>query len=164
MDYEFKQKVYAYSERIIETILTDYNGETIGSDEMDLETIMNHLSGKPKVGPIIQEYINELSDNEENVEKEIITDESLLNFERCDVFTPDDISKVMSSYLTDKGKLLEPSVGDGQLLKFTDFNNYSQVDIYDIKQEYLDKCPEHSNINSYCQDFLKKQINHKYEN
>jgi len=120
MDYEFKQKVYAYSERIIQTILTDYNGETVGSDEMDFDTIMNHLSCKPNVGPVIQEYINELSDNEENVEKEIIdeeiiTDESLLNFERCDVFTPDDISKVMSSYLTDKGKLLEPSVGDGQL-------------------------------------------------
>ena len=70
----------------------------------------------------------------------------------------------MSSYLTENGKLLEPSVGDGQLLKFSDFYNYSQVDIYDIKQEYLDKCPKHPNINSYCQDFLKKQINHKYEN
>ena len=111
MDYEFKQKVYAYSERIIQTILTDYNGETVGSDGMDFATIMNHLSVKPKVEPIIQEYINELSDNEENVDKEIIdeeiitdeeiideeiiTDESLLNFERCDVFTPDDISLVI---------------------------------------------------------------------
>lgn len=170
MDDEFKQKVYTFSTQIIQTILKDFNGKTVGSDEMDLETIMCQLSGKPKVKPIIQEYINELSDNEENVDKEIIdeeeiiTDKSLFNFERCDVFTPDDISKVMSSYLTDKGKLLEPSVGDGQLLKFTDFYNYSQVDIYDIKQEYLDKCPEHPNIKSYCQDFLKKKINHKYEN
>ena len=55
MDYEFKQKVYAYSERIIQTILTDYNGETVGSYEMSLETIMNHLSVKPNVEPIIQE-------------------------------------------------------------------------------------------------------------
>ena len=118
MDDEFKQKVYTFSTQIIQTILKDFNGKTVGSDEMDLETIMCQLSGKPKVKPIIQEYINELSDNEENVDKEIIdeeeiiTDKSLFNFERCDVFTPDDISKVMSSYLTETGKLLEPSVGD----------------------------------------------------
>lgn len=169
MDYEFKRKVYTFSEKIIESIITDFNGKIIGSDDVSFDIIMAKLSGKPIVQPIIKEYIKEISDNEDNIDKEIIdqeiiTDESLLNFERCDVFTPDDISKIMSSYLTENGKLLEPSVGDGQLLKFSDFYNYSQVDIYDIKQEYLDKCPKHPNINSYCQDFLKKQINHKYEN
>ncbi len=74
-------------------------------------------------------------------------DNTLLNFDNADIFTPDNISKIMSSYLLNKGNLLEPSVGYGNLLKFININNYNNIDIYDIKQSYLDKCIEHININ-----------------
>ena len=44
MDDEFKQKVYTFSTQIIQTILKDFNGKTVGSDEMDLETITQTIS------------------------------------------------------------------------------------------------------------------------
>ena len=60
-------------------------------------------------------------------------DETLLNFSNCDIFTPDNISQKMSLYLYKEGNLLEPSVGDGQLLKFINIDNYENIDVYDIK-------------------------------
>ena len=45
-------------------------------------------------------------------------DIDLLKFSKCDVFTPDDISKLMASKLNNKGNILEPSVGTGNLLKY----------------------------------------------
>ena len=47
-----------------------------------------------------------------------MTDQQLLEFNPSDVFTPDSISKRMSSYLLGDGTLLEPAVGKGHLLKF----------------------------------------------
>ena len=41
-----------------------------------------------------------------------------MNCKKCDIFTPDNISKLMASYLKKGGSLLEPSVGTGNLLKF----------------------------------------------
>ena len=91
-------------------------------------------------------------------------DETLLNFSNCDIFTPDNISQKMSLYLYKEGNLLEPSVGDGQLLKFINTNNYENIDIYDIKLEYLNKIENKNNINKYHEDFLTKEINKKYKN
>ena len=45
-------------------------------------------------------------------------DKTLMSFTKSDVFTPDKISYKMSTYLYNNGNLLEPAVGDGQLLKF----------------------------------------------
>ena len=91
-------------------------------------------------------------------------DETLLNFSNCDIFTPNNISQKMSLYLHKEGNLLEPSVGDGQLLKFINTNNYENIDIYDIKLEYLNKIENKNNINKYHEDFLIKKINKKYKN
>ena len=91
-------------------------------------------------------------------------DDSLLKFTKSDVFTPDKISKIMSSYLLKEGNLLEPAVGEGQLLKFVDLKDYDSIDIYDIKQDYLDKCPETSNISKSNLDFVRTNITKKYEN
>jgi len=91
-------------------------------------------------------------------------DKTLLSFEKSDVFTPDKISHKMSSYLFNNGNLLEPAVGDGQLLKFLDLSKYDQVEVYDIKKEYLKVCPNGKNIIKYNKDFFKKEINKKYKN
>jgi len=91
-------------------------------------------------------------------------DKTLLSFEKSNVFTPDKISYKMSTYLYNNGNLLEPAVGDGQLLKFLDLSKYDQVDVYDIKKEYLNVCPNGKNIIKYNKDFLKKEIKTKYKN
>ncbi len=91
-------------------------------------------------------------------------DDSLIKFIKSDVFTPDKISKLMSSFLLKNGNLLEPAVGEGQLLKFVDLKDYDTIDIYDIKQDYLDKCPETSNINKSKLDFIRENISKKYKN
>ena len=54
-----------------------------------------------------------------------MTDQQLLEFNPSDVFTPDSISKRMSSYLYGNGTLLEPAVGKGHLLKFINIDSYS---------------------------------------
>jgi len=66
-------------------------------------------------------------------------DVELLKFDNCDIFTPDDISKQMALYLNNEGNLLEPAVGKGNLLTNININAYNHVDIYDIKQNYLDE-------------------------
>jgi methylase of polypeptide subunit release factors len=103
-------------------------------------------------------------DNEKNLEEIINIDKELLNFEKCDIFTPDKVSKQMIKYLYDYGNLLEPSVGDGQLLKYLDLEKYNNIDIYDIKKKYLDICPTNKNINKNLCDFIKEEINTKYKN
>ena len=65
--------------------------------------------------------------------------QNLQNFTKSDIFTPDNIAKMMSSYLSHKGSLLEPCVGTGNLLKYIDVDKYDEIDIYEIKQEYLQK-------------------------
>lgn len=91
-------------------------------------------------------------------------DNDLLKFNRCDIFTPDKISLIMNSFLTKKGNLLEPAVGTGNLLKFINYNDYTNIDIYDIKQEYLDECDNDTNIKKYNTDFIKSDITTSYKN
>ena len=91
-------------------------------------------------------------------------DKTLLSFKKADVFTPDKISYKMSTYLHNSGNLLEPAVGDGQLLKFLDLKAYDQIEVYDIKKEYLHICLNGKNIKKYNKDFLKKKINKTYKN
>ena len=74
-------------------------------------------------------------------------------FTKCDVFTPDKISKLMSNYLTNSGTLLEPSVGTGNLLKYIDIHKYSEIDVYELKMDYLNQITE-PQFNKYNQDFL----------
>lgn len=93
-----------------------------------------------------------------------MNDKTLLEFKKSDVFTPGKISKLMASFLKKNGTLLEPAVGDGQLLKFIKFNDYETIDIYDIKDEYLVKCPNNNNINKFKKDFLLTTIDKKYTN
>jgi len=78
---------------------------------------------------------------------------------KCDVFTPDEISFQMASFLNKDGNLLEPAVGDGALLKYVE---HQDIDIYDIEQSYLDKIEKP--VNKYCVDFLKTDISKKYKN
>ena len=91
-------------------------------------------------------------------------DTDLQTFVKCDVFTPDEISKLMASKLNNKGTILEPSVGSGNLLKYINFENYEYADIFEIKKEYLDSIPLNAKLNSYNCDFIKEQITTKYDN
>lgn len=91
-------------------------------------------------------------------------DIDLQEFVKCDVFTPDDISKLMASKLNKKGNILEPSVGSGNLLKYINLENYEYADIFEIKKEYLDSIPINKKINNYNCDFIKQQIDTKYDN
>lgn len=91
-------------------------------------------------------------------------DETLHNFTKCDVFTPDSISRKMSKFLFKDGNILEPAVGNGQLLKFIDISKYQSIDIYDIKKVYLDAIDNKPNINKYYEDFVTKEIDKKYRN
>ena len=46
----------------------------------------------------------------------------IIKFTKCDVFTPDNISLIMSQKINNYGTLLEPSVGSGNLLKYLDLS------------------------------------------
>lgn len=102
-------------------------------------------------------------------------DTTLLNFKKADIFTPNKISKIMTHFLIPCGSLLEPAVGDEQLLKYINPSIYSNIDIFDIKKEYLQKCitnleKQHNtnlpNITAYNNDFIKYEFptNAKYDN
>jgi hypothetical protein len=86
-------------------------------------------------------------------------DNTLLNYGKSDIFTPDTISKIMASYLLNEGSLLDPCVGNGALLKFIDLNKYNRVDVFDIKEKYL-KCVSDNflqnkkHCNAHLLDFL----------
>ena len=84
---------------------------------------------------------------------------------KCDIFTNDPQSELMASFLNKKGSLLEPSVGEGNLLKFINLDNYNDIRIFDIESTYLDKIPDHKNMKKYNEDFLKsKHGRKKYDN
>jgi hypothetical protein len=91
-------------------------------------------------------------------------DNDLQEFVKCDVFTPDDISEVMASKLYNRGNLLEPSVGNGNLLKYINLDKYDYVDVYEIKKEHLETIATNEKIRTYCCDFIKKDIDIKYDN
>ena len=91
-------------------------------------------------------------------------DIDLQEFVKCDVFTPDDISKLMTSKLNNKGNILEPSVGIGNLLKYINLENYDFADLFEIKKEYLESIPYNKKINIYNCDFIKTHIDTKYDN
>ena len=93
-----------------------------------------------------------------------MTDIQLLEFNQSDVFTPDSISQRMSCYLYGSGTLLEPAVGNGQLLKFVDIGSYESIDVFDIKQKYLDECKSDSRITKYNVDFIFNDSSKKYRN
>ena len=50
------------------------------------------------------------------------------------------------------------------LLKNINISNYSQIDVFELKQSYLDAVSERKNANKHCTDFLKYISNEKYEN
>ena len=90
-------------------------------------------------------------------------DDDLNKFIKCDIFTPDTISKLMADKLHKNGSLLEPSVGTGNLLKYINFENYNRIDVYELKNDYL-QLITNNKINKYNTDFLKKTIIEKYKN
>ena len=83
----------------------------------------------------------------------------LQNYDRCDIFTPDDISQLMASKLAElvasPRTLLEPSVGTGNLLKYIPFDLYNTIDVFDIKAEYMESIASRPNLNKRTTDFLK---------
>lgn len=87
----------------------------------------------------------------------------LENFTRCDIFTPDIISKQMSEKLHNTGNILDPCVGTGNLLKFINFDNYNEIDVYELKLNYLNTI-NNDKINKFNKDFLKDNISKKYKN
>lgn len=102
---------------------------------------------------------NEMGANEMGPNEMGKIDNTLLNYGKSDIFTPDAISKIMASYLLNKGSLLDPCVGKGALLKFIDLDQYDRIDVYDIKETYL-KCVSDTylqnkkNCNAHLSDFL----------
>ncbi len=86
-------------------------------------------------------------------------DPDLCEFEKSDIFTPEHISEKMASYFIPKSdhsmRLLEPSVGVGDLLKYISFDMYEKIDVFDIKEEYLKKCVDHPKITKHHSDFLQ---------
>ena len=91
-------------------------------------------------------------------------DSDLEKFTKCDIFTPDNISLIMSSKLKKNGNLLEPSVGDGNLLKHLNIDNYENIDVYELKKIYLEKIQNNTKIKKFNLDFLKTKISKKYDN
>jgi len=105
-----------------------------------------------------------VEDENKNDVKDNKIDQELLNFIKSDVFTPDIIVNMMNNYLTNDGNLLDPAVGKGNLINKLNLNNYSNIDIYDIKKDYLDHCPNNKIVNKYNLDFIKAPITKKYKN
>ena len=117
---------------------------------------------KGKIEEVVENIIINkklISNNTENIIiKTQDMDIDLQEFIKCDVFTPDDISKLMASKLNNKGNILEPSVGSGNLLKYINLKNYEYVDIFERKKQYLDSIPFNEKINVYNCDFIKNRL------
>ena len=88
----------------------------------------------------------------------------LIDFTKSNIFTPNEISQLMSEQLYNNGSLLEPAVGTGNLLIHLNFDNYESIDLCDINQEFLNECPNHLKITKFNNDFLKKNFSKKYKN
>lgn len=90
-------------------------------------------------------------------------DSDLLKFTKSDIFTEDEQSKLMASFLHKGGNILEPSVGTGNLLKYISIENYDSVDVFELKQEFLNQI-KGKKIKKFNEDFLKTNITTKYNN
>jgi hypothetical protein len=100
-----------------------------------------------------------------NYETPCTVDQNLLTYDNCDIFTPDNISEKMAGFfIFKKGSLLDPACGTGNLLKFIKLDEYDSVDLYDIKENYLQMCPDGHNISKSCSDFLFTTIDKKFDN
>ena len=90
-------------------------------------------------------------------------DPDLLQFTKSDIFTEDTQCELMASFLHKCGNILEPSVGTGNLLKYISVENYDSIDVFDVKQDFLNKITE-KKIKKFNKDFLKTNITTKYNN
>ncbi len=80
-----------------------------------------------------------------------------------DVFTPEPVAVYMKSFLPSRvSRMLEPSVGTGQLLSVFD-GVYDHVDICDINPEYLCRIADAPNQTKHCGDFLSFQPSSLYD-
>jgi len=77
---------------------------------------------------------------------------------KFDVFTPDDIVTEMQKYLPTEGRLLEPSVGEGALIR----GLTGPIDVYDISAEYMAKIPDRPDITKYHSNFLTSHTSVRY--
>ena len=86
-------------------------------------------------------------------------DNTLKNFIKSDIFTPDNIVKIMSDKIiyNNKNSVLEPAVGTGNLLKFLELDKIEKIDVYDIKENYLNDIDKIIN-NSKIRHILKSKI------
>ena len=85
----------------------------------------------------------------------MMIDAQLNEFEKSDVFTPEEIAKRMVSFLTGNGTVLDPAVGTGNLINYLP-ETYTKIEVYDIKQPYLDACPKITNL---CRKSVKRNGN-----
>ena len=82
---------------------------------------------------------------------------------KYDVFTPPEVSAKMRSYLPARvERLLEPSVGVGDLLRCME-GQYDRADVADINSSYLEKVPNGDNIRKICGNFLEMTFPEKYD-
>lgn len=76
-----RKQAYIFSEEIIKNIIKDFSGKIVGSEEMNLKTIMDKLSEKPKTETKSKKCTKKAINNENNVVKSINDNSS--------EFTPD---------------------------------------------------------------------------
>ena len=58
----------------------------------------------------------------------MMIDAQLNEFEKSDVFTPEEIAKRMVSFLTGNGTVLDPAVGTGNLINYLP-ETYTKIEI-----------------------------------
>ena len=180
----FKKVYNDYIKQIIETIITDFNGKIVGSEEMIFETIMNKLSINPdniksdisiKNNIKITDY-SELSKQLTcNLSKEIKKTEGIF-------FSPPESIKKMINYI-DKIEgskighnikdILEPSYGSGEIINYLEkyYDNTKELplnitgieknnDIYNTTQILKEGC---NNVNLINEDFLLFSNDKKFD-
>ncbi len=102
---------------------------------------------------------------ESSTRKNTENDEDLVKFTKCDIFSLDEISQIMATKINKHGSLLEPAVGSGNLLKFLNISDYTAIDVFEIKKQYLDQIIEDSDIiRKHAEDFIKYDTQTKYDN
>jgi hypothetical protein len=80
-----------------------------------------------------------------------------------DVFTPPAVSTKMLTYLPDRvRRLLEPSVGTGDLLRAAE-GRYDHADVFDINLTYLAAITEGAQVTKTCGDFLTQDLPQRYD-